>query len=85
MYDDVYDLNQFYAEVGAISVQELNNLESAFLRKMDWNLLIPEENMKLLRSQLLSLNYNPETYEFSFKKSILGKKTLKVNKHDIME
>ena len=85
MYDDVYDLNQFYAEVGAISVQELNNLESAFLRKMDWNLLIPEENMKLLRSQLLSLNYNPETYEFSFKKSILGKKISKVNKHDIME
>ena len=50
MYDDVYDLNQFYAEVGAITVQELNNLESALLRKMDWNLLIPEENMKLLRS-----------------------------------
>lgn len=50
MYDDVYDLNQFYAEVGAISVQELNILESTFLRKMDWNLLIPEENMKLLRS-----------------------------------
>lgn len=50
MYDDVYDLNQFYAEVGAISVQELNILESTFLRKMDWNLLIPEHTMKFLRS-----------------------------------
>ena len=42
MYDDVYDGNQFYAEVGGIDVQELNNLESAFLRKINWNLLIPE-------------------------------------------
>ena len=42
MYDDAYAGNQFYAEVGGIDVQELNSLESAFLRKMSWNLLIPE-------------------------------------------
>lgn len=42
MYDDAYAGNQFYAEVGGIDIQELNSLESAFLRKMSWNLLIPE-------------------------------------------
>ena len=31
--------------------------------------------MKLIRSQLLSLDYDPETNTFSFKKEVLGKKT----------
>ena len=85
MYDDAYAGNQYYAEVGGIDVQELNSLESAFLRKMSWNLLIPEQNMKLIRSQLISLDYNPETNEFRFKKAVLGKATYKNSKNEDVE
>jgi len=50
MYDDKFDSNDFYAQVGCIDLQELNALESVFLRKMNWELLIPEQSMVLIKS-----------------------------------
>ena len=50
MYDDKFAGNDFYAEVGCLDLQELNTLESVFLRKLSWDLLIPEQSMVLIRS-----------------------------------
>ena len=75
MYDDKFAGNDFYAEVGCLDLQELNTLESVFLRKLSWDLLIPEQSMVLIRSQLLNLEYNTETHDYSFRKREIGKKT----------
>ena len=42
MNQDSFFSNADYAEDGGIDVQELNQLESAFIRKLNWNLVIPE-------------------------------------------
>jgi len=57
-------------------------MESVLLKKLDWKLLVPELAMVLIRSQLLSMDYDPETQEYSFKKREVGKKkqTCKVTK-----
>lgn len=82
MYDDNYAANEFYAAVGMVDLWELNKMESVLLKKLDWKLLVPELAMVLIRSQLLSMDYDPETQEYSFKKREVGKKkqTCKVTK-----
>lgn len=50
MYDDNFAGNDFYAQVGCIALPELNALESVFLKKMNWSLLIPEQSMVLIKS-----------------------------------
>ena len=50
MYDDKFAGNDFYAQVGLLDLQELNTLESVFLRKMNWNLVISEGSMVLTKS-----------------------------------
>ena len=46
-FDDVYYTNAFYAEVGGISVEELNVLEVDFLCKIRFNLFVtPQEFQK---------------------------------------
>ena len=42
MNQDCFLSNVDYAEDGGIDVQELNKLESTFIRKMNWNLVVPE-------------------------------------------
>ena len=42
MYDDRYEENCFYAEVGMCDLEELNKMESALLRKLDWKLMLTE-------------------------------------------
>lgn len=50
MYDDKYADNAFYSEVGMLDLWELNKMESALLKKLDWKLMIPELAMVLIRS-----------------------------------
>ena len=59
MYDDRYDQNSLYAEVGMCDVWELNKMESVLIRKLDWKLMLTEQAMVLIKSQLLSMEYNP--------------------------
>ena len=73
MYDDRYDRNCLYAEVGMCDLWELNMMESAMLRKLDWRLNLTDKAMVLIKSQLLSMEYNPETKEYSFKRRDLTK------------
>lgn len=43
-YNDTYFTNQFIAQTGAVTLQDLNAMESYFLRMIDWKLHItPEE------------------------------------------
>ena len=48
-------------------------MESAMIRKLDWRLVLTEKAMVLIKSQLLSMEYNPETKEYSFKRRDLTK------------
>lgn len=74
MYDDRYEENCFYAEVGMCDLWELNKMESAMLRKLDWKLMLTEQAMVLIKSQLLSMEYNSETKEYNFKRREIAKK-----------
>ena len=45
-FDDVYYTNTFYAEVGGISVNEINNLEVDFLCRIGFNLFVSTEEFR---------------------------------------
>lgn len=40
--DDVFYTNSYYAKVGGIAVEELNELESLFLQLLDYHLCVKE-------------------------------------------
>ena len=44
MFNDTYYTNQFIAQVGGVSLPNINELERFFMSMIDWNLFIkPEE------------------------------------------
>lgn len=45
-FDDVYYTNTFYAEVGGITVNEINNLEVDFLCRIGFNLFVSTEEFR---------------------------------------
>lgn len=45
-FDDVYYTNTFYAEVGGISVNEINSLEVDFLCRIGFNLFVSTEEFR---------------------------------------
>jgi len=42
-YNDVFYSNQLIAQVGGVSLEELNNIELDFLTLMNWDIHISEE------------------------------------------
>lgn len=50
--DDVFYANSFYAKVGGLRVQELNNLEAKMVQLLDFRLCISPEEFELYRSIL---------------------------------
>lgn len=52
-FDDVYYTNSFYAEVGGINVDELNNLEVDFLCKIRFNLYVTPDVFQKYYNELL--------------------------------
>lgn len=55
-HEDFQYSNKFYAEVGGISLQELNTYEAAFLNYFDWNLDVSPEKYGVYTAQILSHN-----------------------------
>jgi len=51
-YNDLYYSNQAVANAGGIEMQELNQLEVIFIKKLNWNLAV-SENEYLSYKQLL--------------------------------
>jgi hypothetical protein len=54
-YDDVYYSNAYYAKVGGVSTQELNQLEAAFLEIVDWRLFVTPEEYLQVRLSILKM------------------------------
>lgn len=43
MFNDTYYTNQFIAQVGGVSLPNINELERFFMQMIDWNLYISTE------------------------------------------
>ncbi len=43
MFNDTYYTNKYIAQVGGVSLQNINELETFFIEMVDWNLNITEE------------------------------------------
>ena len=43
IYDDYYYENKYYAKIGGISNKEINNMELEFIKIIEYNLFISEE------------------------------------------
>ena len=46
--------NSFYAKVGGITLEEMNNLEKQFLFGIDYRLSIEEEQFKYFKLQIMN-------------------------------
>jgi len=53
-FDDLYYSNAHYAKVGGLRTQELNALESQFLRLIDWRLGVQPQEYDQYRGHVLS-------------------------------
>ena len=60
-YDEYYD-NQFYADVGGITMEEFNELERDFLETIDYSLMIDE---KLYLRYIRAISSYKEVYSIS--------------------
>lgn len=83
LMDDHYYNNAYYAKVGGISTQEINNLELAMLKLLDYRLLISSEVLKTYLKHLQSGGVLMGTYDFS--KHSVGKKRRSYAGTDIEE
>jgi len=52
--DDLYFSNTYYAHIGGVPVAELNSLEVAFLKALDWNLWVPPEEYDFVVEKMKS-------------------------------
>eukprot|EP00756_Hemistasia_phaeocysticola_P031354 Hpha_TRINITY_DN16348_c0_g1::TRINITY_DN16348_c0_g1_i3::g.59308::m.59308 len=52
MRDDKFYTNRYYAQVGGISVTELNFLECYFLNMLDWNIHVSLEHYRAYQTEL---------------------------------
>ena len=43
MFNDTYYTNKYIAQVGGVTLQNINELEKFFIEMVDWNLNITEE------------------------------------------
>ena len=43
MFNDTYYTNKYIAQVGGVSLQNINELETFFIEMIDWNLNITED------------------------------------------
>ena len=46
MFNDTYYTNQFIAQVGGVSLPNINELERFFMQMIDWNLYISTEEFE---------------------------------------
>lgn len=53
-FDDTYLYNSFYAQVGGVSLQELNKLELKFLTALRWELYVDRENYDRFNAVVLA-------------------------------
>ena len=51
--DDYYE-NSFYAKVGGIKLQEINNLESTFLNDLEFEIFIKPEIFENYKSHIMN-------------------------------
>ena len=47
MFNDTYYTNKYIAQVGGVTLQNINELEKFFIEMVDWNLNITEEQFAL--------------------------------------
>jgi hypothetical protein len=52
-YDDKFYKNSYYAEVGGISLAELNELEHLFLDYLEFKLVLDPEEYEMYKSKLM--------------------------------
>ena len=74
MYDDFYAANSYYAAVGGVDIEELQQQELRFLVAIGWKVFLRKENLKLALVQLRSFSYNEATHAFEFKKGYIKPK-----------
>ena len=51
-FDDTFCLNSFYAQIGGIQTEELNNLEMVFLKSINFTLLVSCEDYQKYHNEL---------------------------------
>ena len=52
MFNDTYYTNQFIAQVGGVSLPNINELERFFMQMIDWNLYISTEEFEFYQRGL---------------------------------
>eukprot|EP01062_Namystynia_karyoxenos_P063216 TRINITY_DN56033_c0_g1_i1.p1 TRINITY_DN56033_c0_g1~~TRINITY_DN56033_c0_g1_i1.p1 ORF type:complete len:563 (+),score=121.38 TRINITY_DN56033_c0_g1_i1:111-1691(+) len=57
--DDVYFANSHYAQVGGVSLEELNVIELCFLQVLDWNMHVHGDLFESYSAGLLRKKYGP--------------------------
>ena len=46
MFNDTYYTNQYIAQIGGVTLENINELERYFMMVVDWNLYISSEEFK---------------------------------------
>ena len=57
MYNDKYFTNTYIAQVGGVSLDNINQLESYFITMVDWNLNISTEEFDFYEQNMVA-TYN---------------------------
>ena len=62
MFNDTYYTNKYVAQVGGVTLQNINELERSFMSIIGWNLHVTEEQSKLYEQKLDAMNFHEHLY-----------------------
>ena len=65
MFNDTYFTNKYIAQVGGVSLSNMNQLESFFMSLIDWNLYISPEQFALYERNIDAFVPSPTGSEIS--------------------
>ena len=59
MFNDTYYTNKYIAQVGGVTLSNINELERSFMSIIGWNLHVSEEQFELYEKEIASMDFSP--------------------------
>ena len=62
MFNDTYYTNKYIAQVGGVSLENMNELEGFFMSQIDWELYISTEELEQSQQSIEIINQKAQAY-----------------------
>ena len=62
MFNDTYYTNKYIAQVGGVSLENMNELEAFFMSQIDWELYISTEELEQSKQSIEIINQKAQAY-----------------------